>query len=224
MPAFFINDYGNNLFKFGYALGVNGCNCPLNQDEKQFQFVNNWTKIAGNHTLKFGADIRQAHNLRMPSDQHRAGQLSFNAAGTQGPSGGGSGLATFLLGDVQLFQRYVSSVNDARETQNRWFFFGQDSWRVTSEVDLELWTPVGVVPSPNSEWRRKGRIHRLGHRRGAGSGIAGGGHEPERVRILECVRTAHRHRLPVEPEDRDPKRLWPWLRSWAFSAPSSVTT
>ena len=29
MPAFFINGYGSNLFKFGYALGVNGCNCPL---------------------------------------------------------------------------------------------------------------------------------------------------------------------------------------------------
>ena len=75
--------------------------------KSSIQFVNNWTKIQGNHTFKFGADIRQAHNLRVPSDQHRAGQLSFNAAGTQGPSGGGSGLATFLLGDVQLFQRYV---------------------------------------------------------------------------------------------------------------------
>src|SRR5207245_331891 len=45
MPAFFINDYGNNLFKFGYALGVNGCNCPLIMNEKQVQFVNNWSKI-----------------------------------------------------------------------------------------------------------------------------------------------------------------------------------
>src|SRR5204863_332730 len=82
------NDYGNNLFKFGYALGVNACNCPLIENEKQIQFVNNWSKIQGNHTFKFGADIRQARNLRVPSDQHRAGQLSFNAAGTQGPSGG----------------------------------------------------------------------------------------------------------------------------------------
>lgn len=150
MPAFFINDYGNNLFKFGYALGVNGCNCPLNENEKQIQFVNNWTKISGNHTFKFGADIRQAYNLRVPSDQHRAGQLSFNAAGTQGPSGGGSGLATFLLGDVQLFQRYVSSQTDARETQNRWFFYGQDTWRVTNKLTInyglrwELYRPQTV--------------------------------------------------------------------------------
>src|SRR5207245_9203544 len=85
MPAFFINDYGNNLFKFGYALGVNGCNCPLIENEKQIQFVNNWSKIQGNHTFKFGADIRRAHNLRVPSDQHPAGHLTVNAAGTHGP-------------------------------------------------------------------------------------------------------------------------------------------
>ena len=150
MPAFFINDYGNNLFKFGYALGVNGCNCPLIENEKQIQFVNNWTKVQGNHTIKFGADIRRAYNLRVPSDQHRAGQLSFNAAGTQGPSGGGSGLATFLVGNVQLFQRYVSSVEDASETQNRWFFYGQDTWRVSQKLTVnygirwELYRPQSV--------------------------------------------------------------------------------
>jgi hypothetical protein len=136
MPAFFINGYGNNLFRFGYALGVNGCNCPLIQDEDQYQFVNNWTKIQGNHTFKFGADIRVARNLRVPSDRHRSGELNFDAARTQGAAGGGSGLATFLLGDVSRFERYVSTVTDARETQNRWFFFAQDTWRITKKLTL----------------------------------------------------------------------------------------
>jgi hypothetical protein len=136
MPAFFINGYGSGLFKFGYALGVNGCNCPLIQDENQYQFVNNWTKIKGNHTIKFGADLRRAHNLRVPSDRHRSGELNFDAARTQGPSGGGSGLASFLMGDVSRFERYVSNSLDARETQNRLFFFAQDQWRVTNKLTI----------------------------------------------------------------------------------------
>ena len=136
MPAFFINGYGNALFKFGYALGVNGCNCPLIQDENQYQFVNNWTKTKGNHTFKFGADLRRAHNLRVPSDRHRSGELNFDAARTQGPSGGGSGLASFLMGDVSRFERYVSNSLDARETQNRLFFFAQDQWRLTNKLTL----------------------------------------------------------------------------------------
>lgn len=136
MPAFFINGYGNNLFRFGYALGVNGCNCPLIQDESQYQFVNNWTKIQGNHTFKFGADIRYAKNLRVPSDRHRSGELNFDAARTQGPAGGGTGLASFLLGDVSRFERYVSTVTNAGETQNRWFFFGQDTFRVSRKLTL----------------------------------------------------------------------------------------
>ena len=136
MPAFFINGYGSGLFKFGYALGVNGCNCPLIQDENQYQFVNNWTRILGNHTVKFGADVRRAHNLRVPSDRHRAGELNFDAARTQGPSGGGSGLASFLMGDVSRFERYVSNSLDARETQNRFFLFVQDQWRITNKLTV----------------------------------------------------------------------------------------
>jgi len=136
MPAFFINGYGNSLFKFGYALGVNGCNCPLIQDENQYQFVNNWTHIRGNHTIKFGADIRRAHNLRVPSDRHRSGELNFDAARTQGPSGGGSGLASFLMGDVSRFERYVSNALDASETQNRFFLFAQDQWHITSKLTI----------------------------------------------------------------------------------------
>jgi hypothetical protein len=55
-----------------------------------------------------------------------------------------------MLGDVQLFQRYVSSVNDASETQNRWFFYGQDTWRVTQKLTInyglrwELYRPQTV--------------------------------------------------------------------------------
>lgn len=136
LPYFQINGVGG--LAFGYALGVNACNCPLRQNERQIQFVNNWTNLRGNHTIKFGADIRRAYNLRIPSDRHRAGELTFDAARTAGPSGGGTGLASFLLGDVSSFARYVSTITDAEERQNRWFFYGQDTWKVTKKLTLNF--------------------------------------------------------------------------------------
>jgi len=101
-----------NICSSSATLLITSCNCPLDQNEKQIQFVNNWTKVSGNHTTKFGVDIRRAYNIRAPSDRGRAGELLFYGARTQGPTapgtvGGGSGLATFLLGDVSQLQRYV---------------------------------------------------------------------------------------------------------------------
>src|SRR5258706_12702002 len=119
------------LPNFGDGLNIGRCNCPLIESEQQFQFVNNWTKIKGNHQIKFGADIRYAMNLRVPSDANRTGQLNFDQNGTSLAGNGGVALATFLLGDVNSFNRFVSTSFNAAERQKRWFFYGQDSWRVT---------------------------------------------------------------------------------------------
>jgi len=132
-------------FNFGSGLGVNRCNCPLDQNEKQLQFVGNLLKTAGNHTFKFGVDVRRAYNLRVPSDQHRAGELSFNEGNTRGPNGGGLGLATFLLGDVTNFNRFVSSSTDARERQWRHFYYAQDTWRASRKLTLNYGLRLDVI-------------------------------------------------------------------------------
>ncbi|HXX14199.1 MAG TPA: TonB-dependent receptor [Candidatus Eremiobacteraceae bacterium] len=149
LSSFFLN--GNGGFSsFGDGLNVGRCNCPLIESEQQFQFVNNWTKIKGNHQIKFGADIRYAMNLRVPSDSNRTGILNFDANGTSLAGAGGLSLATFLLGDVTSFQRYASPVIDAAERQKRWFFYGEDTWRVTSKLTFnyglrwEIYFPESV--------------------------------------------------------------------------------
>jgi hypothetical protein len=126
---------------YGDGLNVNRCNCPLTQKEDQYQIVNNWTKILGSHSVKLGVDLRYARNLRIPSDTDRAGQLNFTGGPTSDPASatqGGLGLATFMLGQVTSFGRYVSTSTNAKEFQKRTFFYGQDTWRVTRKLTANI--------------------------------------------------------------------------------------
>jgi hypothetical protein len=147
MPAFQL--FGIGGFGFGYSLdhgtpqgqfNLANCNCPLDEQQNEFQWVTNWTYIRGNHSIKFGVDVRHHQNLRVPSDNHRAGELQFIQATTSGGSGANTGaglpLATFLIGDVSSFARYVSNVTNAAERQNRLFSYAQDTWRLTSKLTL----------------------------------------------------------------------------------------
>jgi len=144
LPAGDVDRLGDRGFIFGSSLDANRCNCPLEQDEYQFQLVGNVTKLVGGHTFKAGADVRRAHNLRVPSDQHRSGQLSFSPDRTRGADGG-LGLATFLLGDVTSFSRYISTSTDARELQWRHFYYAQDTWRFNPKVTLNYGVRLDVV-------------------------------------------------------------------------------
>ncbi len=142
MPAFYIQ--GNGGFNFGYSLGVNGCNCPLKETENQFQWVNNWTKISGNHSIKFGVDVRRGQQQRIPSDSHRSGEIYFNDTttsdpaidlGANGAAATGAALGSYLLGLPDQFSRYYTGSDyypGLRET--RVFAFVQDSWRITPKL------------------------------------------------------------------------------------------
>jgi len=162
----------DNTFTSGLPfLGVEGqdfdnfdfgtiCNCPLLETEQQFQWVSNWTKLNGNHMVKWGADIRYAQNLRVPSQPPRTGGMIFGKTRTEGPglAGGGLGLATFLLGDVTMFARTVSSSLNAGERQKRWFFYGQDTWRLTPKFTInyglrwEIYFPQSVTGKGQGGW------------------------------------------------------------------------
>jgi hypothetical protein len=160
MPHFSINEGSGNL-DFGNGLYDN-CNCPLVERMQQFQEIGNLTWTVGKHTFKFGPDFHYSQNLRLPSDEHRSGEVySFNnlTVGELGGSQiGGLGMAGFLLGEVSQFQRYISNVNDAGERQWRFFFYGQDTWRVTPKLTLtyglrwELYRPQRVTGKDRGGW------------------------------------------------------------------------
>jgi hypothetical protein len=125
------------------------CNCPLMERETVIDYVNNWTKIAGNHTFRFGSTWEQAWNQRLPSDNHRAGVYNFTASVTASATNSNSGfpLASFLLGDPSSFARFSQATTTQEDRQNRSFSFVQDTWRVTPKLTLtvgvrwDIWFP-----------------------------------------------------------------------------------
>lgn len=172
------------ISSFGDGLGVARCNCPLTESEQQFQFVNNWTKIMGNHQVKFGGDIRYAMNLRIPSDNNRTGEYNFSPEATSNGGVGGLDLGSFLLGQVTSFARYVNnpdlpSANNAAERQKRWFFYGQDTWRATSKLTVnyglrwEIYFPETVNAKGNGGFANLDDLGGTGAIRVAGFGDIG---------------------------------------------------
>jgi hypothetical protein len=144
MPAFYVN--GNGGFQFGYALGVNGCNCPLSETENQFQWVSNWTKQQGNHTISWGADIRRAQQTRIDSSTHRSGEVTFADSVTgnatvdniaAGNATTGAAVASYLLGvPLSFVQQNTGAGLYPSLRQTRLFFFGQDAWHATRKLTI----------------------------------------------------------------------------------------
>ncbi len=133
LPDLTIN--GSGGFSMGYS-----CNCPLHERETLLDYVNNWTKISGNHTIRFGGTFEMAWNQRLPSDQHRAGVYQFNDSVTSDAAdpSSGLGLASFMLGDPSSFNRFEQVSTTQEDRQNRMFYFLQDTWRVTPKLTLNL--------------------------------------------------------------------------------------
>ncbi len=124
-PTYNVNDGSISNF------GEQSCNCPLKESEQVLQINNNWTKTFGNHSVRFGTDLRYAFNLRNASDSNRAGLLNFSSS-----TGAGSGIGAILEGQVAQFQRFDVYNQNAGNRQKRGAFYAQDSWRVTPKLTL----------------------------------------------------------------------------------------
>ena len=164
LPTFNLNQ--NSLS----PLGNQGCNCPLTQSEQVFQLTNNWTKMIGNHAIKFGGDLRYAKNVRNASDSNRSGLFTFDNSSTgfstaAGVVSTGNDLASLLVGTSARFQRFDVYINDQYSYQKRGAFYVQDTWRVTPRFTLNYGARWDVI-FPES-------VNGLGH--GGFASIASGG-------------------------------------------------
>src|SRR5205823_13940728 len=115
---------------------------PWDRGETNINVVNSWTKISGNHTFKWGADIRRLRDDLVQAQTFGPRGHFFFGTGTTALSGGPSvstanNFAAFLIdapapvgSSTTAVGRDVSLVSGSwRETEA--FFFGQDTWHVT---------------------------------------------------------------------------------------------
>lgn len=104
---------------------------------EQHQVVDNVTKIAGSHTLKFGVEARRSRNHEF-NLQTVSGAFGFSTlpTGLPGNAATGSGLASLLVGFPTTFSQLQTQELD----RSSWYLagFAQDDWRVNSALTLNL--------------------------------------------------------------------------------------
>ena len=126
--------------------GIDGGPYPASSSGPIYNISDNFTKIAGNHTFKFGAlwersgqnDFDQINVSGVPGGtNNQNGRFEFNDVRPGGAPGSGTGIANTALG---LFSTYAE-IGPRSFTPYRGHmaeFFGQDSWRVSEKLKLEL--------------------------------------------------------------------------------------
>jgi hypothetical protein len=133
----------------GFALG-NDSEGELPQTGNSFQWSNDLTKISGNHTMKFGVDVRRQqfnqfyyYNVNGTFDYYGGGNndpAAYNADGSQNL------FPNYLLGLPDSFNQGSAQVEYVRNTGL--YLFAQDSWKIRPNLTLnyglrwELNTPL----------------------------------------------------------------------------------
>jgi hypothetical protein len=129
--------------------------------EYDIEFSDNFTKIAGRHTLKFGAAetgyknyIQQGGPALSASLGNPLGTFSFSGAwtGNRGwpgqPSSQGNAFADFLLGTANS-TNFAGPLTEIVTYSRMWEFYAQDTFQVTPKLTLNY----GVRYTYQSPWR-----------------------------------------------------------------------
>jgi len=120
----------------GYAASM-----PWIRAESNIDFVNNWTKIISNHTVKFGADVRRVRDDLL-QDQTFSPRGAFTFSAAQSSS---NGAQTNVANDVASFLFDLPSqtgrdLNTFFPAYRQWwiFAFATDKWQVSPKLTLDL--------------------------------------------------------------------------------------
>src|SRR3989454_2468661 len=135
MPYFNIDGFTNPVVGFSPSL-------PWIRAETNVDLVSNWTRVLHNHTVKWGADIRDnKDDLLQTQTYSPRGRFYFRPGPTALNGGGASGFAnafaSFLL---DLPNEYGRDLPGTFPTvrQKTLFSYVQDKWTVTQKLTLNI--------------------------------------------------------------------------------------
>ncbi len=189
---------------------------PWKRSEANIDFIDSWTKILGNHTIKFGTDLRRVRDDLLTTNTYSPrGTFNFAENQTSIPgarTGYANDMASFLLSMPSYVGRDTLTYFPA---YRQWWFFAfvGDKWQVTPKLTVDLGLRWEFYPPATP--RFAGRIFELrfhqqhaGHR-GRGRKSA----EPRHEDSLRVLRPAPRNFLPVNGSDCASGRFWRQLHS-----------
>lgn len=117
----------------GWFSGNEGAS--FNDLTQVWQYKGSYSKIVGNHTFKFGAELNSVPNF-LGAPQNASSTYRAFQTGNPQVSGTGNALASFLL-DVPDGAGFRN-----RATTHRWGgvagFYAQDSWKATAKLTINL--------------------------------------------------------------------------------------
>jgi len=135
-----IQNYSNPLVGFSNSM-------PWDRGETTYTFATTLTKLAGNHQVKFGADLRRNRDFLLQTQDFGGprGTFSYNGSGTSTPADAAAvrnnvanSLASFMLDYANDVRRDVPFVDEPGTRHQQYFVFVHDKWQVRPNLTVDL--------------------------------------------------------------------------------------
>ncbi len=117
----------SGLFTLGYS-----DDAPQPRVQNTYQVVDNFSKVMGHHTLKFGFNMDR-QEINNPFFSSLNGSFAFNGGGVFSTNAPG---ADFLLGIPDTFSQGSGTIIRARGRE--YYSYGQDQWQVRPNFTLTM--------------------------------------------------------------------------------------